>query len=358
MAEADADNNGRVVCAAPDAVNFLSSLTEGDEIIPQLLFSETLCAKVGGKAHQHINVNVSLGGTPDGSNFYNVMITRVKPTSKSDGTVQTITTTVASNLQVLEEKYVTTYDDGREMKLALSQRDDKYHMTKTVQIGQESVITVKSFSISSMSGFVSEGSSFLLQRVMALQHRSFSLPLEFVGLDYEAFELCRLIYRQESVTGDSQPCQYVKHYDRADRLSLVYKCILDDGGRLTFYGLLGATGSEADSDMDALPQQTTDAEDLPAVDVMSLPGSLHWEDDMEMFSQYLDRKEELKEIHAVYMREHPELKAILADFLQFLLIRKPDDVTAFAADFFASYSARAAPSGGFASSGSTSAFQK
>ena len=55
------------------------------------------------------------------------------------------------------------------------------------------------------------------------------------------------------------------------------------------------------------------------------------------------------------MKQHPELKAILADFLQFLLLRKPSDVSSFAADFFSSYSAQAPPSGGFAaSSGRTS----
>ena len=38
------------------------------------------------------------------------------------------------------------------------------------------------------------------------------------------------------------------------------------------------------------------------------------------------------------MRHHPELKALLADFLQFLLLRKPDDVIAFAAEYFAAFS--------------------
>ena len=45
-------------------------------------------------------------------------------------------------------------------------------------------------------------------------------------------------------------------------------------------------------------------------------GVLHWEDDIEMLSQFLDRKEELKEDHVNYMKRHPELKAILGDFLQ------------------------------------------
>ena len=45
-------------------------------------------------------------------------------------------------------------------------------------------------------------------------------------------------------------------------------------------------------------------------------GRLNWEDDLEMYSLFLDRKEELKEDHVSYMRRHPELKAILGDFLQ------------------------------------------
>ena len=46
---------------------------------------------------------------------------------------------------------------------------------------------------------------------------------------------------------------------------------------------------------------------------------------------------ELKDGHNVYMRHHPELKAVLGDFVQFLLLRKPDDVVAFAADYFSSF---------------------
>lgn len=59
---------------------------------------------------------------------------------------------------------------------------------------------------------------------------------------------------------------------------------------------------------------------------------------MQLYSKFLDRKEELKADHAVYMKDHPEVKALLADFLQFLLLRKPDDVIEFASEFFASHS--------------------
>ena len=46
----------------------------------------------------------------------------------------------------------------------------------------------------------------------------------------------------------------------------------------------------------------------------------------------------MKSDHALYMRRHPELRALVADFLQFLLLRKPDDVVSFAREYFASFS--------------------
>ncbi|CAB1318238.1 unnamed protein product [Coregonus sp. 'balchen'] len=45
--------------------------------------------------------------------------------------------------------------------------------------------------------------------------------------------------------------------------------------------------------------------------------------------------DELKAEHASYLWQHPELCAMMADFLQFLLPRKPSDVFMFAhKDFF------------------------
>jgi len=50
------------------------------------------------------------------------------------------------------------------------------------------------------------------------------------------------------------------------------------------------------------------------------------------------QQEELKADHSTYIRSHPELKSILADFLQFLLLRKPDDVVQFCAEYFSAFS--------------------
>lgn len=111
---------------------------------------------------------------------------------------------------------------------------------------------------------------------------------------------------------------------------------------------------------------------------------LVWEEDMQLYSKFLERKvnapvqfclifsveqlckggfiwavgavympsvshtlssqqEELKADHMSYVRHHPELRAILADFLQFLLLRKPQDVFSFAREYFAPFSSHRPP---------------
>uniref|UniRef100_A0A3B5LIT4 RIIa domain-containing protein n=1 Tax=Xiphophorus couchianus TaxID=32473 RepID=A0A3B5LIT4_9TELE len=47
--------------------------------------------------------------------------------------------------------------------------------------------------------------------------------------------------------------------------------------------------------------------------------------------------------HNSYLREHPELRALLSDFLQDLLIVKPDNIFQFAREYFPPYSTYHSP---------------
>ena len=67
---------------------------------------------------------------------------------------------------------------------------------------------------------------------------------------------------------------------------------------------------------------------------------LDWEKDMELRSKYLDKKERLKNDFAQYSHDQPDLKALMADYMQSLLAFKPNDVVAFSAKFFAPYSSK------------------
>ncbi|KAJ3043996.1 hypothetical protein HDV00_003524 [Rhizophlyctis rosea] len=55
---------------------------------------------------------------------------------------------------------------------------------------------------------------------------------------------------------------------------------------------------------------------------------------IELISEYKERKRELTAAHQAYIEEHPELRSVMADYLQLLLHRKPEDVYAFTAEYF------------------------
>lgn len=51
-------------------------------------------------------------------------------------------------------------------------------------------------------------------------------------------------------------------------------------------------------------------------------------------------QEQLRLSHTRYLQQHPDAEALVSDFLLFLLLRQPDDVVTFAAEFFGPFSAR------------------
>jgi len=75
---------------------------------------------------------------------------------------------------------------------------------------------------------------------------------------------------------------------------------------------------------------------IPVIDKKEL----NLETDMQLKSNYLDRKEELKNDYEQYMHDHPELKSLISDYMQSILSIKPDDVVTYTAKFFAPYSSK------------------
>lgn len=75
-----------------------------------------------------------------------------------------------------------------------------------------------------------------------------------------------------------------------------------------------------------------------------------------VYNYFVKMQAELEDDHAMYLRHHPELKCIMADFLQFLLLRKPEDTLNFAGEYFASFSSRAVDLGAYANSAAPTPF--
>ncbi|KAJ3021712.1 hypothetical protein HKX48_007998 [Thoreauomyces humboldtii] len=61
---------------------------------------------------------------------------------------------------------------------------------------------------------------------------------------------------------------------------------------------------------------------------------LNFKEDMELQSEYVQRKKEVQDAQLAYRSRHQELGDIMADYLQLLLHRKPNDVYAFTSQYF------------------------
>ncbi|KAG8547953.1 hypothetical protein GDO81_027060 [Engystomops pustulosus] len=138
----------------------------------------------------------------------------------------------------------------------------------------------------------------------------------------------------------------------SDDLPITWQCYFLPDGHLTSRVQVG---SPVTMKITQMPILSEPEEEDPKPVFEKKP--LNWEEDAQLYSQFLERKEELLSDHETYLRRHPELKALLGDFMQFLLLRKPEDVVTFAAEFFGSFSSAQERSETFRSSVISSPFR-
>jgi len=62
-----------------------------------------------------------------------------------------------------------------------------------------------------------------------------------------------------------------------------------------------------------------------------------WACDVELYSKYAIKKEEVTHDHRRYIMDHPEVRALLSDYLQTVLLRKPQDVISFTKQYFQAF---------------------
>ncbi|XP_034559178.1 ciliogenesis-associated TTC17-interacting protein [Notolabrus celidotus] len=241
----------------------------------------------------------------------------------------TVTAYLAADLEVLEEdyhEYVKLEGHSLDKRCHMVQSDGQMVINKVTTVGEEVTKERVSYPVSVLRGLVTEGSNLLMMRLFALRkkvpekvsfvslnqglhiiHTTFSelgvKELEIGGETVEVFGVERIVHSVED-TPTTWQSYFLADGHLASRMQV---------------------GSPVTMRLLQLPsQQQKGFEKIPLV----------WEEDMQMCSIFLDRKEELKANHASYLRQHPEVHALISDFLQFLLLRKPDDVIQFAREYF------------------------
>ncbi|KAM6269106.1 ciliogenesis-associated TTC17-interacting protein [Porphyrio hochstetteri] len=208
-------------------------------------------------------------------------------------------------------------------------------VTKTIQEGEEETQRwCFSYSRAELQGLLAEGASLLLLRVLACQQ---AVPpgLIFPAINSEG-HLCTFSYRsmgtQQQAVGSAEAEVFM--IERAVRASTgvsIWHSSFLPSGRLARLVQVGCPMLVYLQDESVLSETGGGVE--PQTPFPKQP--LDWEEDIQLYSWFLDRKEELQASHATYIEQHPELQALLADFLQALLLQQPHDPVSFAAQFFA-----------------------
>eukprot|EP00116_Pleurobrachia_bachei_P004000 sb/3464262/ len=194
------------------------------------------------------------------------------------------------------------------------EEDGGYHFNLVNTAGGQDTTVTQQFTPDEMTHFISEGANIVLQRLAVVLGMKSRMSFRALGVNNSVVPVtyAMLESRSISVQNVTLDCVGVERTLEDEEPTTWQLYFLNDGHMYT--------RSQIDSPVymkiKSLPETFLKDEEADWVFPDFGKGRLNWEDDLEMYSLFLDRKEELKEDHVSYMRRHPELKAILGDFLQ------------------------------------------
>ncbi|XP_061695640.1 ciliogenesis-associated TTC17-interacting protein [Syngnathoides biaculeatus] len=312
--------------ASEEAVAFLASI-EAEELAKCAFADSLTTASEGGRDLGSFSVSVEFARRARRP----CLLLRARSRGAVDdcpcGTA--LTAYLTADLEVLEEErreYVEL--DGRvlDKRCHVVRRDGTTTVDHVSGVGEDVTRDSVCYSADALRGLVTDGSNFLLMRLMALRKK---VPEHVTFLSFDdKLRLCRATFRQleqKQMEVDGQTLDVFgveRILQSADESPTTWHhYFLPDGHLASRWQV----GSPVTMVLLQLPSQNQQAYEKI---------SLVWEEDIQMRSKFLDRKEELKADHASYLKAHPEIRALISDFLQFLLLKKPRDVFRFAREYF------------------------
>ncbi|XP_003214975.2 ciliogenesis-associated TTC17-interacting protein isoform X1 [Anolis carolinensis] len=352
----------KIPVASKGAVEFLSLI--GEEDVKPCLFEESLVAiSESGQTIGTLSISVKMAyysiNEWQDEDCYLVCATS-KVTIDGVPCTTTITGHVTKRLETVEQhtkESVRFREHPVETRIHVMKRQDQLFVRKAiVEKNEEIHVDTFSYKCSQLQGFISESANFLVLRVMA---RRQLVPQDAIFLTFDTEQhICTSTYDtlglQKQQVGKEEVDVFVieRAVHPVDEIPLNCQFYFLSDGHLSRSIQIGSPAI-------MVILQTPVLIELDVPDPRPVFGKilLDWEEDPQLYSLFLDRKEELEASHATYVRRHPELPALLADFLQLLLLRKPDDVVTFAAEFFGPFSAQNPPCRSFQSSDKPSPFR-
>ncbi|XP_071348725.1 ciliogenesis-associated TTC17-interacting protein isoform X2 [Trachinotus anak] len=335
VAGTDGPSRGEELKASDEAVAFMSSIEPAE--LQRCVFPDSLVTvSEGGRDLGRFSVTVEFARRAQRP----CMLLHAQSQGAIDGSPcgTTVTAYLTTDLEVLEEdyhEYVKLEGHSLDKRCYMMQHNGQMVIDKVTTVGEEVTKERVSYPASVLRGLVTEGSILLLMRLIALRKTvpehmtfiSFDQGLQIIHTTFSELGL-----KQLEVGGESVGVFGIERIAHSvENSPTTWQCYFLDDGHLASRVQVG---SPVTMRLLQLPSQLEKGfEKIPLV----------WEEDMQMHSNFLDRKEELKAGHASYLRQHPAIRALISDFLQFLLLRKPDDVFQFAREYFLPFASHSPP---------------
>nr|XP_020028168.1 ciliogenesis-associated TTC17-interacting protein isoform X1 [Castor canadensis] len=347
--------------ANAEAIDFLNSLTE--EELQMLFFSETLAiVSDSGEPQGELTIEVQTGKYKDELGIMShCLIVHAFSRGFLDKTLSgnSLLGYVSRKLELMEQhsqEFIKFFVLPMERKTSLLKKDEQLVVTRSVREGEEMKTSTSVFSWHSTAGFLSEAANLVLLRVMAWR-RTVPSDARFLAFDIEGklgyctyqalgFQTIQVGHQEAEVFIVEQAVQ------SDEGIPSSWQFYLLSDGHLAKRIQVGSSGCCIITKMPVL-REKDETEPPPTFEKKPLL----WEEDMELYSRFLERKEEYRLSHTRYLRQHPEAQALVSDFLLFLLLRQPQDVVTFAAEYFGSFAAHRSPSPALRSSHRPSPFR-
>ncbi|OON16585.1 hypothetical protein X801_07601, partial [Opisthorchis viverrini] len=258
--------------------------------------------------------------------------------------VTTLDALIDFNLKTISQIHVeklTSADNVSTRTVSINRTIDGYEAGREVIENNKKTFEKFYYTEKCLDGFLSEGATLLLQRLMV--KRGLKIYFECVGLDSECHP-CMISYtclNDRTLPIGKQEVR-VKGFERT-----VHSAVGLPSSWQTYFMADGhlilrlQVGSPIVIKVQEVPERFVQDQFLKQPEI-SRP-EFNWRDDMELYSRFLSQKDAIKADYLLYLRKHPVVKEILADFLQALLMHKPDDTIEFAVEFFKSFSSYGLP---------------
>ncbi|XP_020858362.1 ciliogenesis-associated TTC17-interacting protein [Phascolarctos cinereus] len=324
--------------ANSEALEFLATISE--EEIPLLYFSETL--NMISETNQilgeySLDIKQAYYYSSDGDTKRSVL---VHATSRGQLEEIPCGTSISGYLdwdlktyQQHHHEFIKFLPLSVDKKTTLLKQNADMLMTRILKEGEVTKTEKTSFNLNVMDGFISESANLLLLRVMGWR-RKVPQNAKFLAFDGEG-KLCHSTYEalgfQTIQLGSEQAevlvVEQTMHSNEDIPMTWQYYLLPD--GHLAKRIQVGSPFCCIITKMPIMREED-EFDPKPVFEKKQL----EWEEDVQLFAIFRDRKEELQASHTTYMQHHPEAQTLISDFLLFLLLRQPSNVVTFAAEYF------------------------